>query len=81
LCRAKRQPTLPTAICKHDLFLCCPLRFTAGIAAARRLRQSFIFLIDEILKYFFENLNTKQFYKLKSFEFTNCRTRRQSLIL
>jgi hypothetical protein len=29
-----------------NLFICCPLHFTAGNAAAWRLRQVFIFLID-----------------------------------
>jgi hypothetical protein len=36
------------AVCKHYLFLCCPLHFTAGNAAAWQLRYSFIFLIDEM---------------------------------
>jgi hypothetical protein len=38
----QRQPTLPTAVCKHEIF-CCPFYFTAGNAAALQLRYSFIF--------------------------------------
>ena len=37
-----------SGMASHEIFLCCPLHFTAGNAAAWQLRYSFIFLIDEI---------------------------------
>jgi hypothetical protein len=32
-----------SGMASHEIFLCCPLHFTAGSAAAWQLRYSFIF--------------------------------------
>jgi hypothetical protein len=56
-CQSREEPTLPTAVCKHDLFLCCPLRFTSGL----RQLCGFANLL------FIFNLQTlKCFYKLET---------------
>jgi hypothetical protein len=58
LCRAE-EPTLPTAVCKHDLFLCLLTPF----GQRQRLRQ----LCGFANLLFIFNLQTlKCFYKLES---------------